>query len=401
MQTDYANTQGLFSLQHPGPHVTSLLEKIDDFHSRDLTGDVEADGSPLRISNSSGPISFSLSDSSAPLDQVYDGMPVDVSMSPAAMFLSAFSPATQPNTLKGEDEDVIEGYTLGSVVGRGGFSTVRRGTSPSGDVVAIKIIKHSDLTDSYTREQLKKEAAVWSSLSHEHILPLFQTALTPVADYFFMLFCPAGSLFDILRRDGQPGLPHDDVGTMFRQVVRGVRYIHEQAAIVHGDLKLENVLVDPSGSCRIGDFGMAQPISHEQAPVRRQRSLLLPASTHPHHDPVPTPLSRFRSRHGGSRHRSSTPLPNTAKPVQAVYELPQGSLPYAAPELLHPPSPDYPYLPNPAQDVWALGVMLYTLLTGRLPFSDSFEPRLTVKILNGALDPGLLIMHLTGLYCNR
>ncbi|KAI0036310.1 kinase-like domain-containing protein, partial [Vararia minispora EC-137] len=290
------------------------------------------------------------------------------------MFLSAFSPPPVHAAIESEPSAAVDGYTLGPVIGTGGFSTVHRATSPSGDVVAVKIIRHQDIPNEIARQRLANEAAVWATLSHEHILPLFRATHTPFSDYLFMPLCPAGTLLDILQRDGRPGLPHDDAGTMFRQVVRGVRYLHEQAALVHGDLKLENVLVDTAGACRIADFGLARPVSHAQAPVRRQRSLLLAGS----------PASRVRAHHHGpAARRVSSPLPGDARAPQAVYALPPGSLPYAAPELLHVPVPDAPYVPDPAQDIWALGVILHALLTGRLPFWDTFEPRLTMKILKG------------------
>ncbi|KAI0049461.1 kinase-like protein [Auriscalpium vulgare] len=328
-----------------------------------------------------------------PPQPAHDGLPSSSSlpqgplaMSPAAMFLSAFSPAASSAPLPDDEGERVAGYTLGPIIGYGGFSTIRKAFSPSGATLAVKTVRRADLASQantgLARERLATESAVWRTLTHEHILPLFDSVHTPYADYFFMLLCPAGSLFDILSRDGRPALPHDDVGMMFRQVVRGLRYLHEQAGIVHGDMKLENVLVDESGVCRIADFGMARPIEHTPStakpaqPVRPHRSLK---------SQLPTHLSLLR-HHGGSRHRNSSPLPSSAQTRHAVYDFPPGSLPYAAPELLHPPSLSHPHRADPVQDIWALGVMLYALLTGRLPFMDSFEPRLTMKILHGVYE---------------
>ena len=306
--------------------------------------------------------------------------------SPAAMFLSAFS-TTEPQPLNSDDEShIISGYTLGDIIGYGSTSIIRRASSISGDVVAVKIVYRADLVRSgnapQARKRLQHEASVWSSLSHEHILPLFSAVYTSRADYFVTLYCPAGSLFDILKRDGTPALLQDDVGTMFRQVVRGLRYLHETSLLVHRDMKLENVLVDEMGMCRIADFGMSRNIDSDSSddedyPAGHDQSDTFSRGMH-------RAFSLSTKRQVGNtrsnyipRHRNST-----STNEHPIHRFQPGSLPYAAPELLLAQTSNA-LLPHPRQDIWALGVMLYTLLTGRLPFTDSFEPRLQIKILKG------------------
>ncbi|KAI6124364.1 kinase-like domain-containing protein [Pisolithus thermaeus] len=316
------------------------------------------------------------------------------SLSPAALFLSAFSPPISHSRLPDDEGESVAGYVLGPAIGYGSFSTIRRASSPSGGIVAIKIVKHSELqrqnNPELARKRLNHETRVWSSLSHEHILPLFSFEHTSYADFFVTLYCPAGSLFDILKRQGSPGLPHDDVGMMFRQVVRGVRYLHQVAGYVHCDIKLENILVDEMGVCRIGDFGLARKIGEpddddtsDPAAVHRHRSTIS-HSRRKIKDALPShaTITRLHAR----RHRTSTPLGDEQQvPVHPAHAFPAGSLPYVAPELLSPTQGRH-IRAHPAQDMWALGVLLYVLLTGRLPFSDPFEPRLTMKILRGAFE---------------
>lgn len=321
-----------------------------------------------------------------------------VSMSPAMMFLAAFSQsAPAPPTPDAEGQS-IRGYVLGPIIAYGGFSVIRRASSPSGNVAAVKIVRRSDLEKqvdpSLARKRLNHEAQVWASLSHEHMLPLFFSEHTPSADFFFTPLCPAGSLYDILIRDGCPSLPHDDVGMMFRQIVRGVRYLHEIAGYVHRDIKLENVLVDEMGVCRISDFGLTRKIGRvddddpldqpdDHSAIHRHRST---SHSHTSRAAKSSLHSHLSMRHHlPRRHRLSTAIGGDIPPVHPAHAFQQGSLPYASPELLQPQAPRCNGA-NPAQDIWALGVLLYALLTGRLPFSDSFEPRLQMKILHGVYD---------------
>jgi MAP/microtubule affinity-regulating kinase len=373
-----------------------------------------APGDSLHNITSSSPPENSTYHDLPPLSPIFPTLDQgSMSVSPAAMFLSAFSPSVSQAPLPDDEGEEVDGYRLGSIVGYGGFSTIRRAFSPCGGSVAVKIVRRSDLASqtnsSQARDRLENEATIWKTLSHEHILPLFHLVQTSYADFFFMLLCPAGTLYDILKRDGRPALPLDDTGTMFRQVARGVRYLHEQMGLVHADLKLENVLVDEMGVCRIGDFGMTRRIGEEieeedtaqlSSHARRNRSSVSDSfrslrqsalSRGPGSLRTTAPLSLLHHNNSRLRRRESTPVStqssNQAPHPHAVYDFPPGSLPYAAPELLRTRDAENPYRPNPAQDIWALGVMLYALLTGGLPFVDSFEPRLTMKILHGNSPP--------------
>ncbi|KAJ6624431.1 kinase-like domain-containing protein [Mycena sp. CBHHK59/15] len=158
----------------------------------------------------------------------------------------------EPAPAEDAEGAVVGGYTLGPIIAHGGFSTIRRASSAATRaVVAVKIVPRA--AGAGAGAGASREAAVWAALSHEHVLPLFAAVHTPRADFLVTQLC-AASLADVLRA-GAPA--REDAGRVFRQVVRGLRYLHAEARLVHRDVKLENVLVDEAGACRISDFGMA------------------------------------------------------------------------------------------------------------------------------------------------
>ncbi|KAJ6455476.1 kinase-like domain-containing protein [Mycena sanguinolenta] len=382
------------------------------FHRYLTTDDGEHDRGPSLEIGNLGPRSQVLS--ASPIQD-----PGPLPSSPAALFLSSFLQSPPANAPEPDGEgQVVGGFTLGPIFAHGGFSTIRRATTSNGAVVAVKCVPKQ--RERGAARRIAHEEAIWTSLSHEHILPLFACIHSATTDFFVTQLCPAGSLFDIMRA-GVP--PREDAGRMFRQIVRGLRYLHTEKRLVHRDVKLENVLVDEAGVCRIADFGMARYMD-EPAEVGEEEQ--------PQREGMPIPMS---SGSGGVHRAFSLAVPRTSpnpfaqrdrsKPTTTTEEFQPGSLPYAAPELLGPPpltsstsmtgktkaaaiasksssafvshSKSAPTAaattiahnmnPAPAQDIWALGVLLYALLMGRLPFVDSFEPRLVLKILGGTYTP--------------
>jgi len=293
--------------------------------------------------------------------------------SPASAFLSHFSssssirapaPALAPDA---QGARVLD-YTLDKVVGRGGFSTVRKATHVvTGDTVACKIVKRDDLSDrSGSLERFEQEITTWKNLPpHPSLLPLLNMHRTPTHTFLIMPYLSGGSLLDVLKREGGS---EKTAAKWFPGVVKAVSAMHEgyegfSGGMLHGDLKLDNFLVDHHGNVVVCDFYMTQIIDKPVAHT------------------VPPPMAKTRL-HGQS---SRQPSPHASKSRSPQYEplptqpFPSASLPYAPPELLRaPPSPT-----SLAQDVWAVGIILHALLTGRLPFVDQFDPRLQMKILRG------------------
>ncbi|KAF7357364.1 CAMK/CAMK-unique protein kinase [Mycena sanguinolenta] len=381
-------------------------------------------GTPTRFTDTSLPTAASMiveppckMKTWGPAVRVLSASPIEdpgpLPSSPAALFLSSFLQSPPANAPEPDGEgQVVGGFTLGPIFAHGGFSTIRRATTSNGAVVAVKCVPKQ--RERGAARRIAHEEAIWTSLSHEHILPLFACIHSATIDFFVTQLCPAGSLFDIMRA-GVP--PREDAGRMFRQIVRGLRYLHTEKRLVHRDVKLENVLVDEAGVCRISDFGMARYIdepaeaSEEEQPERAGLSIPIPSGPGGVHRAVSLAVPRTSPNPFAQRDRSKT--------TTTTEEFQPGSLPYAAPELLGPPpltsstsmtgktkaaalasksssafvshsksAPPATTIahnsnPAPAQDIWALGVLLYALLMGRLPFVDSFEPRLVLKILGG------------------
>jgi serine/threonine protein kinase len=267
--------------------------------------------------------------------------------SPAASFLASFcmSPTPSSEAVEETEGDEIDDYVLDKVIGYGGFATVRKGFRISdGKKVAIKIIKKDQQTcnNLSVDERLERELDIWKNLDHINILCIEKVLETDNATFLVCDYCAKGNLLDQVKDP----LTEDKAQPLFVQLCRAVQYLHEKAKICHKDLKLENILLDQDSNVKLCDFGLAI--------YQQPKNILL----------------------------NSQAIPPSSPNETSDLECAAGSLPYASPEQIKSAKA----ITCPSSDIWSLGVILYALVTGKLPFSDDYEPRLQQKILSGDFD---------------
>ncbi|KAK2919000.1 maternal embryonic leucine zipper kinase [Channa argus] len=226
---------------------------------------------------------------------------------------------------RGADE-LYKYYELYETIGSGGFAKVKLGRHIlTGEKVAIKIMNKKDLGDDLPRVKVEIEAM--KNLSHQHVCRLYQVIETSTQIFMVLEYCPGGELFDyIIAKDR---LSEEETRVFFRQIVSAMAYVHSQG-YAHRDLKPENLLIDEDHNLKLIDFGLC------------------------------------------------------AKPKGGLgYELMTccGSPAYAAPELIQGKA----YIGSEA-DVWSMGVLLFALLCGYLPFDDENCMVLYRKITRGKYD---------------
>ncbi|KAM9356440.1 MAP/microtubule affinity-regulating kinase 3a isoform 1-T1 [Pholidichthys leucotaenia] len=216
----------------------------------------------------------------------------------------------------------VGNYRLLKTIGKGNFAKVKLARHMlTGREVAIKIIDKTQLNPN-SLQKLFREVRIMKILNHPNIVKLFEVIETERTLYLVMEYASGGEVFDYLVAHGR--MKEKEARAKFRQIVSAVQYCH-QKHIVHRDLKAENLLLDADMNIKIADFGFSNEFT------------------------LGNKLDTFC-----------------------------GSPPYAAPELFQGKKYD-----GPEVDVWSLGVILYTLVSGSLPFDGQNLKELRERVLRG------------------
>ncbi|PYY04970.1 MAG: hypothetical protein DMG64_03940 [Acidobacteria bacterium] len=225
-------------------------------------------------------------------------------------------------------------YRLLEQIGAGGMGVVYRGHDERLDRdVAIKLLNPGSIRSAIARHRVRNEALALSRLSHPNIETIFEFDTKDDCDFLVVELIPGASLDELLSRGP---LPQTLAVSLTMQLLRGLAAAHEKG-IIHRDLKPSNLRLTPDSFLKILDFGLAH-IHDQEEPERHA----LTTETH------------------------STVL--------------SGTLAYMSPEQLRGIRFD------PRSDVYAAGLVLYQMCTGRTPFTES-GALLIDAILNRPVPP--------------
>ncbi|KAI1717205.1 protein kinase domain-containing protein [Ditylenchus destructor] len=189
--------------------------------------------------------------------------------------------------------------------------------------VAVKLIKKSAIENKQDLVRIRREIRIMSMLKHPNIIQIYEVFENKDKIILVMEYASGGELYDYVSKFGS--LPESEARRIFRQITSAVLYCHKHK-VAHRDLKLENILLDANNNAKIADFGLSNYFNEKNL------------------------LTTF----------CGSPL-------------------YASPEIIN----GTPYK-GPEVDCWSLGILLYTLVYGSMPFDGRDFNRMVRQIKRGA-----------------
>jgi len=216
-------------------------------------------------------------------------------------------------------------YQLEEPIGGGGMALVYRATDTMlGRTVAVKMLRSEYAGDDEFVSRFRQEAQSAASLSHPNIVSLYDVGVTSENEYYIVMeYVDGPTLKDVIRDHGP--LPVEEVIRITKQICDALEHAHEYH-IVHRDVKPHNILVNKNGMVKVTDFGIARAITGNTITHQQPSSVL-------------------------------------------------GSVHYFSPEQARGGTTDL------KSDIYSLGVVMYEMLTKKLPFSGDTPVSVALKHL--------------------
>ena len=233
------------------------------------------------------------------------------------------------NELAGQS---LGGYQLEEEIGHGSMGIVYRGKQIAlGREVAVKVLSRTLAKDASYVARFIREAQIIAGLNHPHIVQIYDAGQQNNLLYFVMEFVQGPTIANLLHLDGTISL---HFATEYAaQIAEALDAAYGERNVIHRDIKPENLMLDRWGKIKVMDFGLARATGHQ--PITVAKTLV-------------------------------------------------GSIYYASPEQVWGQSLDN------RSDIYALGVVLYEMVTGQRPFVGRSLPDLTQAIISGTLKPPTL-----------
>lgn len=220
-------------------------------------------------------------------------------------------------------------YELGRTLGEGTFGKVKYAVNvDTQEAVAIKVLDKEKIQKQNMGNQIKKEISIMKMVKHKFIVGMIEVLASKSKIFIVLDLVTGGELFDKIVKAGR--LSEEQALFYFKQLVEGVSYCHK-SGVCHRDLKPENLLLDENGNLKISDFGLSSLYVGDADGDGTSRTQIL---------------------------HTTCGTPN-----------------YVAPEVLADQGYD-----GKKADVWSIGVILYVLLAGFLPFDEGTIVALFSKI---------------------
>jgi len=222
----------------------------------------------------------------------------------------------------------LRDYTLCQEIGKGAYASVFSGLHKlSNKKFAVKVYNKSELTTPLRIKSVQREISILKKIDCPYIVKLHESIDTREHVFLVMEHIPGLSLHSYLKTKPNRQFKEPEAKKIFKQLLEALEYCHKRD-ISHRDIKLENIILDHSNNVKLIDFGFA-----------------------------------------------------TCFPQHKKIKMFCGTPTYMAPEIVAKKE-----FKGPPADIWAAGVLLYTLLVGKFPFRSRNDSELNMRILKGRID---------------